>query len=165
MPISSIHLATTVLLATLVLPHAVRGGIVDTPLPAPFTQHVFSIPGAISNGGLGTFVSCTNLDTTNVTIGVELFPALGGAAGNDAAASALSVGPGATVIFATGTAAGILIDSDLTSGAIGSKGSARVLATSKRITCTAWIADRLSSPPTVAWSLIIIAKTKQKAFN
>jgi hypothetical protein len=74
-----------------------RAGVVDTPLPAPFTRHVFTVPGVINSGGIGAFFSCTNLDAVNVTIGVEIFGSAGGAAINDAAGTSLSVLPGATV--------------------------------------------------------------------
>lgn len=139
-------------------------GVVDSPIPAPFTQHVFTVPGVIRNGSSGTFFSCTNLDLVNVTIGVEVFSALGGAAVNDAAATSLSVQPGGTRIFGTITPVGYSIDSNLAAGSL-SKGSARILATSKKITCTAWVADVANDPPTSSFQLTIIAKTKQKAFN
>lgn len=97
-------------------------------------------------------------------VGVELFSPAGGAAVNDPVASSLSVAPGATVMFGTATAVGISISSDLAGGP-GSKGSARILATSKKLACTAFIADRLNAPPTSMTYLTIIAKTKQKAAN
>ena len=112
-------------------------GIVDSPIPAPFTQHVFSVPGVIGGGGgLQTFFSCTNLDAVNVTVGVEVFAAVGGAPITDPVATSLSVVPGGTVIFGCGGAVGISINSNLGCGGI-SKGSARILATSKKLLCTA----------------------------
>ena len=94
-------------------------------------------------------------------VGVEVFGAPGGAPANDAAATSLSVAPGATVIFGTISAVGILINSNTGSGPM-SKGSARILATSKKLVCTAWVADPGNDPPTSAWHLNILAKTKQK---
>ena len=64
-------------------------------------------------------------------------------------------------MFGTGAAVGIFIDSDLGGGSI-SKGSARILATSKKVACTAFVADFANDPPTSAWQLNILAKTKQK---
>jgi hypothetical protein len=46
-----------------------------------------------------------------------------------------------------------------------SKGSARILATSKKLACTAFIADAGNSPPASMAHLTIIAKLKQKAAN
>jgi hypothetical protein len=117
----------------------------------------------IGSGGLGTFFSCTSTDTTTQQAGVELFPSGGGAPANDAAATALTIGPGATVMFGTSVAAGLSVNSSLGGGF--SKGSARILSTSKKLVCTAFVADITNAPPTTSWALTIIAKLKQKAAN
>lgn len=141
-------------------------GIADSPLPVLVagkkTLLLYSVPGIISDGGLASFFSCTSTDTAPMQVGVELFFAPGGAPANDAVATSLSVAPGARVIFATGGAAGISIDSNL--GGF-ETASARILATSKKLACTAFVADQSNSPPSVAWQLTIIAKLKQKAAN
>ena len=90
----------------------VLAGVVDSPLPAPFTQHVFTVPGYVDTGFLAAFVTCTNLDAASVTVGVEVFGSPGGGAANDPVATSLSVAPGGTVTFGS-AAAGISIDSDL----------------------------------------------------
>src|SRR5437867_12204196 len=92
-------------------------------------------------------------------VGVELFAALGGAPANATAATSLSVIAGATVIFGMGAAAGISINSNLAGGFI-SKGSARILATSKKVACTAFLADPGNAPPTSMAQLTIIAKLR-----
>jgi len=46
-----------------------------------------------------------------------------------------------------------------------SKGSARILATSRKLACTAFLAEPFNAPPTSMAHLTIIAKTKQKAAN
>ena len=142
-------------------------GIADSPLPVlsagATTFHLYSVPSSISSGGLGTYFGCTSTDTAPMQVGVELFFPAGGAPANDAVATSLTVGPGATVIFGTSAAAGISISSSL--GGSFSKGSARILATSKKLVCTAWVADASNAPPTSSWQLTIIAKTKQKAAN
>ena len=164
----SIRLASLlVLTATLVAPNA-RAGIADSPLPVlsagATTFHLYSVPGVIAGGGgLSTFFSCTSTDTATMQVGVELFASAGGAPDNDAVATSLSVGPGATVIFGTGGAAGISISSNL--GGFFSKGSARILATSKQLACTAFLADDGNAPPTSMAQLTIIKKTTQKAAN
>jgi hypothetical protein len=121
------------------------------------------VPGAIRFNGISTFFSCTSTDTATMQAGVELFGPAGGAPANDAAATSLSVAPGATVIFGAGAAAGISISSNL--GGLFSKGSARILATSKKLACTAFLADDGNAPPTSMAQLTIIARTKQKAAN
>ena len=153
---------------TLALTTSARAGIADSPLPVlavgKTTVHLYSVPGVIRTGSLATFFSCTSTDTATMQAGVEVFGAPGGAPANDAAATSLTVAPGATVMFGTSAAAGILIDSNLGSGSM-SKGSARVLATSKKLVCTAFVADDGNDPPTSMVQLTIIAKLKQKAAN
>jgi hypothetical protein len=77
--------------------------------------------------------------------------------------SSLSVAPGATVRFGTATPLDFGLNSQL--GFISSNGSARILSTSKKLACTAFVADRCNSPVTFMNHLTIIAKTKQKAAN
>jgi hypothetical protein len=152
------------LAATLLVFPVGHAGVVDSPLPAPFTEHVFTVPGVIGGAGLATFFSCTNLDAAAVTVGVECFGSPGGAPFNDAAATSLSVNPGGTVMFGTSIAVGLSVNSSLGCGPLGT-GSARVLATSKKLACTAFVADNGNAPPTSSWQLTIIKGTKQKAFN
>ena len=159
------------LLAVIVLigPVATRpafAGIADSPLPVLVagkkTLHLYSLPYPVISGSLGAFFTCTSADTAPVQVGVELFFPGGGAPANDAVATSLSVAPGATVTFGTGGAAGILIDSNL-GGPFTT--SARILATSKKLMCTAFVADRGNDPPQTSWQLTIIKKVIQKAAN
>ncbi len=164
---ATIRVSMAVLLLS--LPNAAAiAGIADSPLPVlaagQTTLHLYSVPGVIDAGGLGTFFSCTSTDTSTVQVGVEVFGSNGGLPATDAAATSLAIAAGATRIFGTSNAAGIFIDSNL--GAVGlGKGSARILATSKKVACTAFIADGGNAPPTSMVQLTIIAKLKQKAAN
>src|SRR5207244_1057249 len=106
---------------------------------------------------------CTSTDTAPMTVSVEVFGSSGGAPGNDAAANARTLQPGATVLFGTFSAAGFAIDSNV--GGLTGNGSARILSTSKKLACTAFVADFANNPPTTSWQLTIIAKLKQKAAN
>jgi hypothetical protein len=91
-------------------------------------------------------------------VGIEIFTSAGNPIG-DVVGHSLTVGPGATVLSGT-RATGIPgVDSDLGVGI--SKGSARILATSKKLACTAFLAVTLSTPPSSMVSLTIIKKTKQ----
>ena len=146
----------------------VVAGVADSPLPVleagATTYHLYTVPGGIASLGLGTYFACTSLEpAASIQVGVELFGPSGGAPENDAAASSLSLPPGATRIFGTSGAVGISVDSSL--GGVGSKISARILATSKKVACTAFIADFSNAPPTSMTYLTIIAKLKQKAAN
>lgn len=149
----------------LTMGHAIAG-IADSPLPellpGSTTVHLYSVVGVMGGNGLGTYFDCTSTDTVPIQVGVELFDYIGGAPSNDAVATSRSVDPGATVVFGTVSAVGFPVDSTL--GIFG-RGSARILATSRKLVCHAFVADRLNNPVTVGWQLTIIAKTKQKAFN
>lgn len=138
-------------------------GLADTPLPVlqtgATTLHLYSIPGVI-NDGVGTYVSCTSVAPTTIKVGVEAFKPDGTLADGES----LSVAPGATVTFGTAGAFGVHVDQILATGTL-LNGSARVLATSKSLLCTAFIADKANDPPTSMVSLTIVAKLKQKAAN
>jgi hypothetical protein len=159
------HRTLSVLVAALVFATAPAfAGIADSPIPAPFTNHIFSVPGVINAGGLSTYFACTSTSTSAIQVGIELFSAAGGAPLNSAAATAVTLSSRATVLIGTNASTGLLVDQNLSAPAI-TKASARVLATSKSLTCTAFVADNTTAPPLVAWQLTIIAKTKQKAAN
>src|SRR5438093_6719443 len=105
---------------------------IDSPPPALQGQpsfHLYSVPGVIRIGGLGTFFACTNTTGAPIRVGIEVFGPAGGAAANDPSATSLNVAAGATVLFGTGAAVGLSVNSSLGGGS--SKGSALVLATAK----------------------------------
>src|SRR5437870_12600169 len=85
-----------------------QAGIADSPLPVlsagATTVHLYSVPGIIRAGSLGSFFSCTSTDTATVQVGVEVFGPAGGGPLNDAAATSLGVAPGATVMFGSSAA-------------------------------------------------------------
>jgi hypothetical protein len=124
------------------------------------TYHVYSVPYVVGFNGLTTVFSCTSMEpTATIQVGVQTFGATGGDS-NDPVGTSLSLFPGGTRTLATGTALGFSVDSVIGGG--GSKGSARILATSKKIACTAFVADASNVPPTSAWQLTIVKQTKQK---
>ena len=158
-------LSKLIAVTLLVAPVPALAGIVDTPLPVLVpgkpTLHVYSVSGVGHWGGfMAAYFSCTSTDTASVQVGIEVFPNGGGAPANDAAATSLAVQPGQTVRFGTQSAVGLSIDSNL--GAPVSGGSARILATSKKLVCTAFLADRTNGPPTSMVYLTVISKLKQK---
>ena len=88
------------LLAALVVAAPAHAGLGDPP-PAPFTKHVFSVPGVI-NDGVVTIISCTNALLTPLNVGVEWFKADGTSIG----VNSVSVAAGRTVNFATADTGG-----------------------------------------------------------
>ena len=160
-------LATMVAVAALaVLGSTAHAQITSIPptLQGQPSSHLWSIAGVVNSGGLGTVVTCTNVNTSpsipSVLIGVQVFNAAG-AAVNDPSATAVDLGPGGTVAFGTVGLAGIGVNTSLAVGSL-TKGAARVLATAKAgIICGALIADTTSAPPVSMASLTIVKKTKQ----
>ena len=138
-------------------------GIGNSPIPAPFTQHAFSVAGVISNDRFSTYFSCTNAGSQSVTVGVEVFGPSGGASINTAATTAIRLAAGATAIFGTTSSESFIVDGILGTGTV-TKGSARILATSKKLICGAFLADP-GSVPTVSMVSLTIVPKGQKASN
>lgn len=115
----------------------------------------------MNTGTFATYFSCTNADAASVTVGVVVFGPAGGSPLNTFATTALSLAPGATTLFGTNTSNWVTVDANLAPSTV-SKGSARILATSKKIICTAFLADPVGNPSFVITSLTIVAKTKQR---
>jgi hypothetical protein len=155
------------LLAGLVLaiasPALVRASILDPapPLKGQKSLRLFTVPGVVTAGGLGTFFSCTNRSSAPAVISVELYVEDGGAACNDASAVAVTAAPGATVQFATQNTADSSFFSSVplsTPPQYLALGSASILATSKSVVCTAFVADVYNSPPLSMATLKTIGK-------
>ncbi len=148
-------------------------GVVDSPLPVlqagASTQHVFTIPGVIKNNNLETMIICTSLDPlASIVLGVEVFAAAGGPPLNIVSTPSLdgaeSVGPGGTATITTGSLAGFHEDEiiDVLAPASLKNGSARVVSTSKKIACSAFVVDELNDPATTMGALSVLSKAKQK---
>jgi hypothetical protein len=143
---------------------AAKAGIADSPLPniggATATLHMYSVPGVINGGGLGTYFLCTSTSTAAIRVGVELFAPGGGSPLNDASTTAVTVPAGGTVTFGT-TPGGINVDQNLSAGLI-RNGSARILSSSKLLICSAVLADTVNASPGSLANLTIVYKLKQK---
>ena len=133
-----------------------QAGPTDTPLPT-FSDGkpallVYTAAGVIKNNNLETDVACTNLDSVTRNIALQVFDETG-ALRNDLGAGTngefLNVGAGKTVTVGTAGTAVLHEDQTLTLNAGGSganllrNGSGRVVATSKNISCTAVVLDKL----------------------
>jgi len=138
---------------------------INSPPPALQGQasfHLWSVPGVMDTGVLGTFFPCTNTTGAPIRVGIEVFGPGGGAAFNDPSATSLNVAAGATVLFGTGAAVGLGVSGTLGGGFM-SKGSARVLATARSgIICSAFLADPFNAPPASMTALMVVKKTRQK---
>jgi hypothetical protein len=153
-------------------PRAVAGPA-DTALPA-FSDakpavSVYYAFGVIKNNNLETDFVCTNIDGQARNIGVQVFDetgALRNALGANSNGEFLNVAPGATVTVGTSGTVILHEDQTLTLNAAGTaanqlrNGSARIIGTSKNISCSAMLVDKLHTildpavssqpPPTMA---------------
>lgn len=171
-PIGARRGATAVIFAGCVMgTMTARAGVLDSPLPGlqsgQTTQHVFTVPGVIKNNNLETIFICTSLDSAAIAIGVEVFGADGGVPLNDYGMSAsdgvlTGVLPGQTRTITTGATIGFHEDEVILLAAASLRnGSARILSTSKKIACNAFVADELSDPPISMVALKIIGKKQR----
>lgn len=124
-------------------------------------KHLWTVPGAKHNSVIETFITCTNANSSNETIGVELYDAVGAFVDS----ASLTVAPGATVTFGSGAGSfSFPTDANFNTGlAIVIKGHVRVMSSAtKSILCSAYLADTGGPLPTLAVSLTVAKKTKQK---
>jgi len=144
-----------------------RAGIADSPLPVLVagkrTVLVYSVPGVLDDGGgiMATFFSCTSTDTATLQVGVQVFDSNNQSLG-DPVATSVSLMAGHSVLFGTRSSGAALFASNLNTGGIGTPGAARIIATSTKLICTAFVADASNYPPTSMVYLTIVKKTKQK---
>lgn len=138
-------------------------GVVDSPLPellpGEATYHLYTVPFVTREGTMETIFACTSTDSAPMQVCVETFASLGQQASNDCSSTSLNVAPSATVKFATNPTTAISVNSVVQGPTSG--GSARILATSKKLVCTAFLVDGFTVPPSMM-HLTIIAKKKQK---
>jgi hypothetical protein len=145
----------------------VQAGIYDSPLPVlqegMETFHVYSVHGIVGGSGLATFFTCTSTDTVSMRVGVEIFYSIITLPKhNDPIATSLSLAPGGTVVF--GTDADARADtaySNLGVSVSMTEGSARILSTSEKLTCTAFILSN-GDPDRPSVSLLKVLKQKMQ---
>ena len=146
-------------------------GLVDSAVPSldpgSSTRVIYYIPGVTKNNDIETLVICTNLEKSkSVTIGVEVFDSAGTGPLNDVNSGvgdgAQAVPVGGTVTIATGSTVGFSEDDVIVGLPLNVRGgSARVVSTSKRIACGAFMVDELSAPPTSMTKLPLINRKQQ----
>jgi len=111
---------------------------------------------------LPPFFFCTNPSEAPVAIAVQVL-ALDGTPINVWSDTSALLGPHTTEVWATDVADGLSVDQFQNMG-IGmlNYGSAQILATSARIACSAFIADRYSNPPASMTTLSMVKGKQQK---
>jgi len=154
--VATVILSTALVLASLT---PVFAGIVDSPVPDMDPSHpertIYLVPGVIKNNNFETEFNCTNLDSKVVRIGVEIFDELGNGPLNDissgVADGAQDVPVGGAVTIGTGNTPAIhesevISFTNLSPPINVRNGSARIISTSKRVICHAFVVDQFSDP-------------------
>ena len=154
-PSSLSSFATALILGALTYARPAVAGPADTPLPT-FSDGkpavtVYTAAGVIKNNNVETDFVCTNMDSAPRDIAIEVFDETGARRNNVNAGEGalLNVAPGETRTFGTSGTAALHEDVTLTLNNAGTglnqlrNGSGRVVATSKSISCTAMLADKL----------------------
>jgi hypothetical protein len=145
-----------------------RAGVVDSPIPVIPTvgklKHVYTVTGVSDGGDLGTAFICTNLDRQNVFIAVEIFASGGGGPLNDVTADVGTVlpSPGQTSTIELQQILSFFEDELMDMLPQVKHGSARILATSTKILCTAALVEKFTEPAVSMMKLPVIRKTKQQ---
>jgi len=152
-------------IALLAAPTLVGAGVVDSPVPdlaGDPAKVLFYVSGVTKNNGLETVFHCTSLDSSgSYEVGVEIFSELGGPPSNNAAGGdgVQSVAAGGGVTIATGATAGFHEDEVIVTVPANIRGgSARIVSTSRRLMCQAFLMEELGSPPAVMTPLRVVAK-------
>ena len=146
-------------------------GLVDSPSPVidpgATSRVIYYVSGVTKNNDLETVVICTNLEKSkDVTVALEVFDTDGSGPLNDVSSGvgdgAQNMPVGGTVTIATGATAGFSED-DVISGLPVNvrQGSGRIVSTSKKIACAAYLVDELFAPPTSMTKLPIINRKQQ----
>lgn len=127
-------------------------------------KQVLVATGLNSGASVAVFI-CTSLERTggkNLTVGVEWWS--NASLENDVTAGegVVVLTPGATVILATNDTAYYQGEVLIPNASGGERGSARILATSKKIVCTVHSLDRNNNPPTFLSTVPLYVGGKQK---
>ncbi len=156
------NLTTSILL---IAPTIALAGVADSPVPdlaGDPAKVAFYVTGVTKNNGLETLFVCTSLDSSgSYEVGVEIFSELGGPPSNNAAGGdgVQTVPAGGSVTISTGATAGFHEDEVIVTVPANIRGgSARIVSTSRRLMCHAFLAEELGSPPAVMMPLKTIAK-------
>jgi hypothetical protein len=150
-------LTITLSVTVLSLPSSATAGLNDPP-PASLPVHVYSVPGAMKSDKLDTVVACTDVDSVSVGLNVQYYDRFGVLL--NPTGPTFSIQPGESLHFATALLPSIPLDVQWNTGTF--VGSARVVATSKKLLCTAFILDNTSNPPISMMQLPVIRKVLQK---
>lgn len=131
-------------------------------------KHVFTVMGVTGYGDLHTVFMCTSLEKSKeVTVAIEVWD-YDGVLLNDVTQDngVDTIDPGESTTMETEDSdddvAAFDEDEEIELSDDANHGTARILASSTKLACTALIADKVGDPPASMVNLHVIAKKKQK---
>lgn len=119
---------------------------------------VFSVPGLINAGNLGTYVLCSSTDAATQIVSMEVFETSGASAGF----GVFGLAAKASVMFGTRLANGVSLNVVVGNNATITVGLAEIGSTSKNLICSAFVADAVGTTPDSMATLTVTKKDKQK---
>ena len=131
-----------------------NAGIGDKDLPllnGEKTKLLYTVVGVLDTNDMATSFHCTSTERVGgktIRLGIEVFNT-SGILSNDVTAGAgtFPVAPGRTATLSTRDTSAFFEDNLLATGVIG-QGSARIIATSKNMLCSAMLVDPINATPT-----------------
>jgi len=123
---------------------------------------VYYVNGVTKNNGMETEFVCTSLDSSgSYRIGVQIYDETGAGPTNNVSAGDGEelVAAGASITIGTGNTVGFHEDEVLVGVPNNIRGgSARIVSTSRRLFCQAFLVEDLASPPATFMSLKVISR-------
>jgi len=123
---------------------------------------IYYVNGVTKNNGMETEFVCTSLDKSGTfRIGVEIYDETGAGPTNNVSAGdgEEQVAAGGTVTIGTGNTVGFHEDESIVGVPANLRGgSARIVSTSRRLLCQAFMVEDLASPPAAFMPLKVIGR-------
>jgi hypothetical protein len=143
-----------------------RAGLLD-PIPSVNGQKlktIYTVTGVTADfGGLETVFFCTSVDKKDVLVAIQIFDYDNTLLNDVTAGNGVdTIEPGVTTAIETNSVAAIDEDQTLTPSDSANHGSARILASSSKIICSAHLISAAGTPPTSMTTLPVFKKTSQK---
>ena len=168
MPHLSRLLAAICAIAVVLVSLPTSAGIGDKDLPllnGQKTKLLYTVSGVTDTGVLATVFHCTSTERDGgktIELGIEVFDLFGNRANDVTAGEGVTfMSPGHTRTLSTQATVAFGNETDINTGTV-AQGSARIIATSKNVLCSAMLVDAVNNAPTSMVMLPVFRATKQK---
>jgi hypothetical protein len=160
-------LATSCAISVILVSLPIDAGIGDKDLPplnGQKTKLLYTVSGVTDTGALATVFHCTSTERDGgktIELGIEVFDLFGSRANDVTAGDGVtSMPPGHTRTLSTHATVGFGNEAEINTGTV-AQGSARIIASSKNVLCSAMLVDAVNNAPTSMVMLPVFRTTKQ----